>query len=299
MTNEDNLIKRWFGRYPGRTLQRIGAAIGGVWFGSLFLNVISPLSDHYGLNISIPFKLNSQRAFQRDEVSILIIGIDSKEGISNKSTDTLFEEKAENISVLKIGTEKPLNLSVFPVNEVLLIPGLDHPLQITKGLSKGGVALVSDLVSLVSGTYPLKQDRYLVFSHDSFEKLIDKLGGIKISIDSDMLIQGANYKSKISLRPRLKLVNGYQAKTLLEDASVLFENKSSKGNYVTLFKGLLIHISNPIYGQRVISGFNEIYDEIYTNLTREELNSLLAILMTKTGSPIINQHSLETRLPHK
>ena len=38
-------FKQWLGHYPGRTLHRIGAALGAIWLTSSAINLIWPLPD--------------------------------------------------------------------------------------------------------------------------------------------------------------------------------------------------------------------------------------------------------------
>ena len=35
----------WLGKYPGRTLHRLGATIGGIWITSSIINTVLPLPD--------------------------------------------------------------------------------------------------------------------------------------------------------------------------------------------------------------------------------------------------------------
>ena len=51
--NSGSIINKLLGKYPGRTLHRLGAALGGLWMSSLMINLIWPLPDQAVTNDSL------------------------------------------------------------------------------------------------------------------------------------------------------------------------------------------------------------------------------------------------------
>jgi len=62
MTNHKTNISSWLGKYPSKTLHRIGTSIAGIWIASLLINTIWPLPDQVRYKKSLmTFELSNEK----------------------------------------------------------------------------------------------------------------------------------------------------------------------------------------------------------------------------------------------
>ena len=101
-------------------------------------------------------------------------------GEDNHSKDTT--GRSDSLMLMSIDNrEKKLKLTSFQRDTLVYIPGHGYD-KITTAYSYGGAALA---IKTVEANFGIKIDRYAVVDFQSFQKIIDTLGGLKINLAKD------------------------------------------------------------------------------------------------------------------
>lgn len=146
------------------------------------------------------------RAFIPDErVNMLVMGLDNSFDerhrlVRKRRTDTMILVQIDPF----LGK---VNMLSIPRDSYVDIPGYGM-YKINTAYFLGETKLAKKTVSNFLKTHV---DKYLVINPDSFSRLIDGLGGIKIYVDKDMYYKDSWGSLSINLKKGLQKLNGSQA----------------------------------------------------------------------------------------
>ena len=117
-TSKDSIkIKSLFGKYPGKTLNRIGAFMLGVWLGNLGLRYILKESNNYLAIKNIPFiQQNNGTLSLKEEIKVLIFIT------QNFNPDTIVEDTSENRKMNELSDLLFINTSDRNLSAIIQIP---------------------------------------------------------------------------------------------------------------------------------------------------------------------------------
>lgn len=232
-----------------------------------------------------------KNALHEDGVyNILLLGV---EAIGN---DSIASGRTDSIMIATINTrQKTLGLTSLMRDSYLTIPGY-YDTRINAAYGLGGVPLLYETIAY---NYGLRLDGAAVVGFDTFQKVVDDLGGIDIEITADeaQYLNTTNYVSKKSnrnLKPGINHMNGNQAlgyarvrkKPTLDGTNDDFGRTSRHRRVMgAIFKE--VKSSNPITLVKIL---DTVFSEVQTDIKKSNASSYLAEVLELSidGVPLDN-----------
>ena len=203
-------------------LKRIGivaavvlAGIIAVIAGFSFAQHKSPLQV-----VTEPFIESPQQAFGKNNLLVLIVGLDYD--YNDKDEETSTQSRSDVIKAVNLDfINKRIGLLSVPRDTDVVLPN-GQEAKINQAQSDGGIKEAQTVVAQFLGVRPF--DRYVILRIDSMKQLIGAIGGVTINVkDSDCLMhQECKGQSEldyddtwghlyIHLKPGVQHLNGDQA----------------------------------------------------------------------------------------
>ena len=218
-----------------------------------------------------------KNALHEDGVyNILLLGVEAigNNGVASGRTDS--------IMIATINTkQKTLGLTSIMRDSYVTIPGY-YDTRINSAFGKGGIELLYETIAY---NYNLRLDGSAIVSFETFQKVIDDLGGVDIEITPDeaQYLNTKNYVSKKSnrnLKPGVNHMNGNQAlgyarvrKKSTLDGSNNDEGRTSRHRRImaAIFKEM--KRSNPV---TLVKLLDTVFSQIQTDVKKDNASSYLA-----------------------
>ncbi|MCM3593925.1 LCP family protein [Brevibacillus borstelensis] len=194
----------------------LAAIIGGGY-------VLSKLDDTLTEVTENPYKLPDQPVVEQHyeenkSLSILIIGTDTRQNIGMLNTDVLMLAVADpddkKVSMVSIPRDTRVKVPGYPeyhkINGVFAIgEGLRQQAE-KKGepVTENGVTILKKTMESMFG---IPVDHYILLDFEGFKAVIDKLGGVEVTVDRELVYElprGGVYRT---LRAGKQVLNGEQA----------------------------------------------------------------------------------------
>ena len=137
--------KNWLVKYPGRTLQRLGTALAGIWIASNLLRVLWPEADQIATKSYLDTQLR-KTSMPSGNVSLLIIGEEYKEQLNDKYQKTE-RDKIKTIKIIIINKGNLTKIISVPTMLPLGITDKGQFIQLDYAYRIGGIALTYDFLS--------------------------------------------------------------------------------------------------------------------------------------------------------
>lgn len=232
-----------------------------------------------------------KNALHEDGVyNILLLGV---EAIGN---DSIASGRTDSIMIATINTkQKTLGLTSLMRDSYVTIPGY-YDTRINAAYGLGGVPLLYETIAY---NYGLRLDGAAVVGFDTFQKVVDDLGGIDIEITADeaQYLNTTNYVSKKSnrnLKPGMNHMNGNQAlgyarvrKKATLDGTIDDFGRTSRHRRVmgAIFKE--VKSSNPITLVKIL---DTVFSQVQTDIKKSNASSYLAEVLELSidGVPLDN-----------
>ena len=241
----------------------------------------APESSGTGGEDSDPFIING--LYHDDQVmNVLLMGVD----------DYQENDKGRSDSMLMVSLDKrhqKLKMTSFMRDMYVRIPG-HQANKLTTAYSVGGPSLT---VQTIENSFGVDIDRYVLISNDSFNKIIDRLGGVTVEIsagEAKLINTYSGEKSSKRLSAGLMHMTGKQAhyysriRDIGDDYERTARQRKVLESIISEFK-----TSNPV----TINGI--LYDVlplITTNMSKNEILSLAANSLT-----FLNYPTSQNRIP--
>ena len=235
---------------------------------------VGEITDNIDLSkMSDTFK----NALHEDGVyNILLVGVEAigSNGVASGRTDS--------IMIATINTkQKTLGLTSIMRDSYVTVPGY-YDTRINSAFGKGGIELLYETIAY---NYNLRLDGSAIVSFETFQKVIDDLGGVDIEITpaEAQYLNTTNYVSKKSnrnLKPGMNHMNGNQAlgyarvrKKSTLDGSNNDEGRTSRHRRVmaAIFKE--VKKSNPV---TLVKLLDTVFSQIQTDVKKDNASSYLA-----------------------
>jgi polyisoprenyl-teichoic acid--peptidoglycan teichoic acid transferase len=145
---------------------------------------------------------NSAVDIGKDHFSVLLLGVDDEENTSNGRSDSMMVATFNQ-------DDKSMKLLSIPRDSYVEIPGRGMD-KITHAHAYGGIDLTIDTVE---GLLGIPIDEVVRVNFDAFKTVIDELGGIDVTIDSQLVADQLykESKGKIDLEVGEQTLNGKEA----------------------------------------------------------------------------------------
>lgn len=232
-----------------------------------------------------------KNALHEDGVyNILLVGV---EAIGNKSVAS---GRTDSIMIATINTkQKTLGLTSIMRDSYVTIPGY-YDTKINAAFGLGGIELLYETIAY---NYNLRLDGSAIVGFDTFQKVIDDLGGVDIEITPGeaQYLNTTNYVSKKSnrtLKPGVNHMNGNQAlgyarvryRATLDGSNDDFGRTSRHRRVMgAIFKE--VKKSNPV---TLVKLLDTVFSQIQTDVKKDNASSYLAevLELSLDGVPLDN-----------
>lgn len=180
------------------------AAVGGIF---LYFQLSSP-TFRDALGVLVSRSDTPEKAFPgQDEVNILLMGKDQDRDPQGQIVHTRGRTDVMMLAHIDFRS-RTANVLSIPRDTLVHIPGYAGKRRVSYANALGGPELAKDTVSGFLGVRP---DYYLLVDFASFEKAIDAIGGLEVTVDKKLDYDDNWGNLHIHLEPGRRVLNGEQA----------------------------------------------------------------------------------------
>ncbi|HWT76515.1 MAG TPA: LCP family protein, partial [Mobilitalea sp.] len=215
---------------------------------------------------------NDPNPASKSVINILLIGVEEIEGAKNTDSMILATLNTKNHT---------LKLTSLMRDLYVQIPGYSDN-KLNSAYPKGGIDLLYQTINLNFGVKP---DGYCLVNFDAFQKIVDLIGGVEISLTSEEAhyLNTTNYISEKSNRHMVagtQLMNGNQALGYCRVRKVSTGTENNDFGRTQRQRIVLEAIYDKLKKTNIVSLvvlMNEILNqvEIKTDITQKDFNSYL------------------------
>ncbi len=283
----ESFFSKWFGKYPGRTLQRIGTALFGFWIANSSIDSIWPKPDQIAAYKSVGIQLSNKESLPNEPIMIYIVGMNLKHDRKSKSLGKNSDLKEVNsIILVKSDKKEPLEIIQVPIEAKVNLTSLKTPKSLASIYKEGGLAFFSDYVEEILNPKEILKERYVIFSAKALISLVENIGGLAIDFDDSYLQEfqsNPNYKDPSTRSGRL---NGAEVRSLFISSMKNANRKKIRERRELIIKGIGNRFKTLKNEERVSLIARDLLNNTQTNLTHEELMTLLMIYKNDLDPPI-------------
>ena len=204
-------------------------------------------------------------------VNVLVMGIDRVAG-AKLGSEEMFSGNSDSILLLHIDPKQSgVSLLSIPRDTQVEIPNLGLT-KINQANPLGGPALVNKVISDNFSGVPI--DRYVRFSTDAFRELINQVGGVEVTVPTDMVYEDNTQKLSINLKQGKQILDGDKAEQFARFRSDAFGDIGRVQRQQVLLKALREKFVSPLVIARMPGILQAMQPYIDTNLTLEEISAL-------------------------
>jgi polyisoprenyl-teichoic acid--peptidoglycan teichoic acid transferase len=187
--------------------------------------------------------------------------VNSLDGLSDVMLLVRFDPERKKLTLLSIPRDTQIEMEGYGIQ------------KINSANIYGGPALSAQIVSHLLGG--VRIDRYVRINVLGVGKLIDALGGVTVYVPKDMKYQDDSQHLYINLKAGKQHLNGDQALQLLRYRNDELGDIGRVQRQQMVMRALMNQTLNPTTMTKIPKILNVIEDYIDTNLTVEELLSLM------------------------
>ncbi len=204
-------------------------------------------------------------------VNVLVMGIDRVAG-AKLGSEEMFSGNSDSILLLHIDPKQSgMSLLSIPRDTQVEIPNLGLT-KINQANPSGGPALLNQVISDNFAGVPI--DRYVRFSTDAFRELINQVGGVEVTVPTDMVYEDNTQKLSINLKQGRQLLDGNKAEQFARFRNDALGDIGRIQRQQVLLKALREKFSSPFVIARMPGIIQAMQPYIDTNLTLEEISAL-------------------------
>ncbi len=265
-------ISRILGRYPGRTLQRIGVTLTGIWLGSTFIQAIWPMPDQIAVNQDKRFDLVKTPFPENRSINILLLNHHSTANTSTNIQNTeAISPDYFMFSVLKITPNDSPQLFYIPANLSTAIPSIRGDIPLLEVFRNGGFLLTSQALSLKLGLPDFYFDRYISISQDALTSLIDSIGGVQVSFDKDIFFPSSKALPTLDFNQGLHTLTGTNINHLISALSSISDLDFSQSILSNIYEAIITKLQAPITHEAFPAILHDLSQVVDTNLSYDEI----------------------------
>ncbi|RNB54034.1 hypothetical protein EDM57_18325 [Brevibacillus gelatini] len=170
-----------------------------------------------------PYKLPDQPVVEQPyeeqkPISFVIVGLDTRKNIGTLNTDVLVVAVAnpvtKKVTMVSLPRDTRVQIPGYPgyhkVNEVFALGEGQKKLAESKGqpVTENGMTMLKKTLEHMLG---VSVDHYVQLDFEGFTAVIDKLGGVKVDVDRDLVYELPKPGVYRSLKKGTQVLNGEQA----------------------------------------------------------------------------------------
>ena len=258
--------KNWhgfLGRYPGKTLNRIGAAIFGIWITSLCLDLLWPIQDRTNNIRSSSIETVSESLYSQEKVYLLICLINDN---SNDAAEQSNIRKEATFVLAELRPDRLDRLIYFSPR--LEIPNsLDNRRNTPDEIYRsGGLALVKDLILQSIGIDTKATTRYIELYIKDIAEITKSINGVRLINKGKFL-----YISEENIQEIFQI----EQPKLTKEADLQIR--------IDFIRNLIKILYNQIDQERSDNIINKLLEESISDMSKSELEQIKAIFRDKKG----------------
>ncbi|KOS28767.1 LytR family transcriptional regulator [Bacillus anthracis] len=249
---------------------------GGVGYGSLIYNKAKAVvSDAYA-QIDKSSKRDKEVKPIKDNISILIMGVDESEMRKRKYGEAIRTDALLLATINK--DDKSVKLVSIPRDTYTYIPAGKKKDKITHAHAFGGVESTSDTVEKLLN---VPVDYYVKFNFKSFIKIVDALGGIDVDVPVEFTEQNSKDEADaIHLKKGYQNLNGEEALALARTRHI--DSDAMRGQRQQL---VIEAIAKKAISLKSINKIGALLDAVDKNIkTNLTFDDMLTITKNMAGS---------------
>ncbi len=281
----------WLGKYPGKTLHRLGTALGGLWISTIVINYLWPLPDQIKIIEKNSASLIGRESFYFDAAKILVLIVDSPQ-IQTEESDRLQGPKKglKELILLELSSSSEFNAVKLPLQKKITLPGSKGKfLPIVQTYNIGGVALSANITSSFLGLEKEDIDHFIILNYEDISKFIDFLGGIKITLSKPVSIKKPDGNEEFYFAFGKQTINGEQAKLLFLDIE---DRENSPSIRASILEGIFRGISSSKNLKKIEALGKGIITNLETSLDIEGIKILAKVIEMRRGKVFFQKTSL-------
>ncbi len=280
------------GKYPGRTLHRIGTALGSIWITSSMINFILPLPDLFSPTKALKGLEAKEIKYLAKPVTILILGVNKNESKIETIENEIKANKINHLKSVLLIKFKPMNsiqLIEIPIGLKVILPGSNNSKNLAQSYKEGGIALCKDIISETLNLQKGEPQRYLLAKSEALNKLVNNISKIDSSV-----MRAYAIKSGIKEEAKYFSKSNRNSMRLLKQKSISKQRKRSEKENIKKAKE---YLSGFLIAQTVVKPkgntkkinilTKDFIDYSRTNMTQKELKSLSSITTNNNNTPLL------------
>lgn len=205
-------------------------------------------------------------------VNILVMGIDEVLE-AEADTDEVFAGRSDTMILAQVNPDTQLvSLLSIPRDTQVEFPGRRQVSKINHANWIGGPRLAADVVSYNLGNVTV--DRYVRFSTDAFQELVDLLGGVEVFVPKPMKYEDQTQKLFIDLEQGWQVLNGAEAEQFARFRNDENGDIGRVQRQQVLIRALRDRLTSPSVIAKIPQIIELLQTNIDTNLTPQEMLAL-------------------------
>ena len=275
--------KPWRARL--RAARRLGLAALGFGASLSLLGLVWPQGDRtdqpqqesrQGLSAELPSR----------PISVLVIGSDAdRRGAASNGAAPAGPANSDALMLVRLAPKQPLDVLVLPIEAAIRVPGQSQPVALGSLYRLGGTALVASVTAELLGLPKGQPDRYLVVPRLALRKLVDGLGQVELAPDRAMLYGDRSQKLQIDLQQGLQLLDGSGLEQQLRFREADGREEGRRQRLQASLEPLLLQMGQPRQLQQLPDLLRSLHDKVETNLSPNEVLSLVAAALEAGSTP--------------
>ncbi len=291
-----NQIQRLLGKYPGRTLLRLGAALGGLWLANTCLGMIWPEPDQIATNKPKTNVVAKLAPLPKNPVTVLLVGIDADQinDLSNQAAPQ-GPANADSLILIRFAAQKQVEILLLPTELGVVLPGAPENQPLAASYRQGGVALTGDVIAQIVGLPEGEPQRFVVIPRQALRSLVNALGDMNVTLAESFNSTDNTQNYTVSLEAGPQTLNGSQVEQLVRYRSDPNESAGRRHRQKWVINGLAKRLRNPSTLAFLPDLINQLSSEVQTDLSQRELLSLAAAAIRSSQFPNLEELPLAPR----
>lgn len=258
----------------------LGSKVKLIYTGEFVISTDDGDSDNdISDNISTSDYLSSS-----DVVTIYVTGIDSRGSInevSRSDVNIIMAINKKTHQILMINTPRDYYV----------------PLSISNGvkdkLTHAGVYGIQCSVDTLSMLYGIKIDYYVKVNFSGFEKIIDSLGGVDVTLDYSMTLS-QTMPGGLTVHEGVNHFNGEQALAFSRERYAYSDGDRQRGrNQMIILEAAISKAATPAVLSNYTNVLDAVTDSVITNLSYDELAKLANMQLSEMPVWTVNSISVD------
>jgi len=281
-------INKVLGDYPGRTLHRIGTALGGIWLTSIIINLLWPLPDQISSrDSSIQHDVRSI-PIPKKNINILLFGVNHlTSDLPNNKGQINEKNYLEKLAVIRIRHHQAIQFIEIPTTLKIILPGSKKLYTLSESYQEGGISLGTDIATKLLRLPKQEPQRYISLTPKILSQLVDEIGGISVSLNTSLRLDEPAEENSTILSAAVQTLDGLQVRKVM----LYKESGPNKGAIRSIKKsivmGLWKQLKSPENASSILTLSEGIINTANTNISKQELLSLFAAIIEAEKPPII------------